>query len=147
MKAGYYYHKTNSDERCFFLTGEKKGNKWIYIGGTGGEIPDQFYYLKDACWMSLIWTCLPSEEELKEYTYSETNPTNFELSFPLYTKKEISITQMKELVQMGITALDDYQKLKVGKKYSVYAEHKDSCKNPCYDVVCTQDCPIAIRRI
>ena len=78
MKKGFYYHKDEIDERCYYLTGEKKGNKWIYIGG---EHNGKFRTDPNPIWMSLIWTCLPKEEELKEYTFSNTNPTPYVLAY------------------------------------------------------------------
>ena len=63
MKKGYYYN----ENRCYFLTGSKKGNKWIDLEDLDPE------------WVSLLWTCLPKEEELSEfnYKYSSLNPTKF----------------------------------------------------------------------
>lgn len=49
-------------DRCYYLTGEKAGNKWID------------FTVPNPVWMSLIWTCIPNEDELKDCTYSTTAP-------------------------------------------------------------------------
>ena len=88
IKKGFYYHKTADDERCFYLTGEKAGNKWIMIGGDDGD--GNFVTLPDAQWMSLYWTCIPKLKELEEnYTFSETNPTNYILAYKQLTIDEV----------------------------------------------------------
>jgi len=74
MKRGFYYINTKDDIRCYYLTGEKKGNKWIYIGCEEGIVLD------GPEWCSLLWTCLPKEEDLKNATFHETNPTEYKLN-------------------------------------------------------------------
>lgn len=61
MKPGYYL----CSDRCFYLTGTKKGNRWIYL-----DIP----YPE---WCSLNWMCLPKNYDLTDSKYSKTNPTKF----------------------------------------------------------------------
>lgn len=78
MKRGFYYSKDEIDERCYYLTGEKSGNKWIAIGGING---DEFVTLPNPEWTSLNWMCLPTEEELKDFKYSQTNPTPYVLAY------------------------------------------------------------------
>lgn len=63
MKIGYYL----TEDRCYYLTGTKKGNKWIYL-----DIPDPE-------WCSLVWTCLPKQTEINKSTYYKENPTKFTL--------------------------------------------------------------------
>ena len=75
LKPGFYYsldiHLNMT--RCFYLTGSKKGNKWIYLADDeDGEVQ----YLPNPEWWSLIWTCIPNAEDLNELEYSETNPTS-----------------------------------------------------------------------
>ena len=57
VKAGYYLH----EDRCFYLTGTLKGNKWIYEDWA------------DEGWVSLTWTCI-NAECVEGATYSETIP-------------------------------------------------------------------------
>jgi hypothetical protein len=75
-KPGFYYCNDPYDERCYYLTGEKSGNKWIYIAGIDGnkKVP-----VPNPEWMSLVWTCLPKKDELEGAEYSEENPTNFKI--------------------------------------------------------------------
>lgn len=79
MKKGFYYFKTSTSIRCYYLTGEKKGNKWIDIADdcnqTGKMTP-----ISDSQWMSLIWTCLPNKNIIDQCTFHETNPTVFNLN-------------------------------------------------------------------
>lgn len=76
MKKGFYLIDNHITVRCYYLTGEKKGNKWISIA----EIDDQeLRYFPDAEWWSLNWMCLPKEEELVDAQYFETNPTDYKL--------------------------------------------------------------------
>ena len=74
MKKGFYLYSTETDKRCYYLTGEKKGNKWIYLGGMG---EDGFVYIENPQWMGLNWMCLLKEDELKDCVYFEYNPTNY----------------------------------------------------------------------
>jgi hypothetical protein len=60
--------------RCYYLTGEKKGNKWIEIAGLNDN---KLVFLPSPEWVSLMWTCLPDEEELSKCTYSESNPMSY----------------------------------------------------------------------
>lgn len=76
MKKGFYYHKGDYDERCYYLTGEKKGNKWIHLGTIDGR---DFFVIPNPEWWTLNWMCIPTAEELKDFTYSETNPTRITL--------------------------------------------------------------------
>ena len=64
MNQGFYLIET---DRCYYLTGTKKGNRWINLDDPDPE------------WMSLIWTCLPKEKEILKSTYHKTNPTQFNL--------------------------------------------------------------------
>ena len=78
MKKGFYYMKTRNSIRCYYLTGEKSGNKWIDIAGVDGN---ELVYLHDPQWMALNWMCLPQEVELKKWSdYSEENPTKYILN-------------------------------------------------------------------
>jgi hypothetical protein len=97
MKKGFYYKKSEIDERCYYLTGEKSGNKWIYIGG---ENDGQFMTVSDPTWMSLNWTCIPTEKELEGYTLSNTNPTPYVLEY-----KQVTI--MDEIYRNAKDELDD----------------------------------------
>ena len=63
IKKSYYSIKMGKHiDRCYYLTGEKAGNKWID------------FTVPNPVWMSLIWTCIPNEDELKDCTYSTTAP-------------------------------------------------------------------------
>jgi len=73
MKKGFYYINSKFSRRCYYLTGEKKGNKWIDIAGWDDN---HLIDLPAPIWMALLWTCLPTEDELKDSEYSEENPTN-----------------------------------------------------------------------
>lgn len=76
MKKGFYYLKSKYTIRCYYLTGEKKGNKWIEIEGYND---DKLCKIPDAEWMGLMWNFIPKEEEIKRCLYTETNPTEFKL--------------------------------------------------------------------
>ena len=75
MKKGFYHLKNEDFERCYYLTGEKKGNKWIDIKSLGESLVETH----DFGWWALNWMCLPDEEEHKKLVYSKENPTNFKL--------------------------------------------------------------------
>lgn len=60
---GYYYN-TN---RCYYLTGSKKGNKWIDLTYREPE------------WWGFAWMCIPSDSELDKMKFSETNPTKYKM--------------------------------------------------------------------
>ena len=72
MKRGFYYINTII-QRCYYLTGDKAGNKWIDIGYDGESIIDPE-------WVALNWMCLPDDDDLIDATQHETNPTEFELN-------------------------------------------------------------------
>jgi hypothetical protein len=75
MKKGFYYLNTAVSTRCYYLTGEKKGNKWIELAGMNEvKVP-----VPNPEWWALNWMNLPNQDELKKTTYSETNPTNIPL--------------------------------------------------------------------
>ena len=58
LKAGFYLIK---DEKCFYITGTTKGNKWVDLDTHTPE------------WWGLMWNCIdPDEIEVAEY--HETNP-------------------------------------------------------------------------
>jgi hypothetical protein len=69
LKPGFYYYvNENIDtERCFYITGTLKGNKWIEIRVLDPE------------WTSLFWNCI-SESELNECTYFQENPTKYPIN-------------------------------------------------------------------
>lgn len=78
LKPGFYYPiDINLNMlRCYYLSGSKKGNKWIDLAYfEEGET----VFLNSPEWMSLIWTCIPTSEELNEMEYSKTNPTTWNL--------------------------------------------------------------------
>ena len=64
VTKGYYFLKNIHSIRVYYLSGEKKGNKWIDLVCHAPE------------WTSLLWTCIPKESELNRCEYSETNPIN-----------------------------------------------------------------------
>lgn len=68
MKRGFYIVSNDFTIRCYYISGEKKGNKWIEIAGYDDGTLHRY---GDAEWMALLWTCLPSEEELKDAIYLE----------------------------------------------------------------------------
>jgi len=70
MKAGYYLKFTKDWIRCYYLSGEKAGNKWISIR--------EYEDVPNPEWWALNWMCLPNEEELLEYDYFLKNPTKYE---------------------------------------------------------------------
>ncbi len=74
MKKGFYYFKTENVERCYYLTGEKKGNRWISLGGINGN---EFVNDPDPQWMNLNWMCVPKKDDIKRCIYSEINPTKY----------------------------------------------------------------------
>ena len=76
VKRGFYYLNNEYSERCYFLSGDKKGNKWIDIAGINGieKVP-----MPDPQWTTLIWTCIPKENELSECSFHEENPTIFNI--------------------------------------------------------------------
>jgi hypothetical protein len=75
LKPGFYYLKSKVTERCYYISGEKKGNRWCPIKEiNGNELITVIY----AGWNSLLWNCLPKDEELSMCEYSETNPTSYE---------------------------------------------------------------------
>lgn len=70
MKKGYYFWNTFDWVRCYYLTGEKAGNKWIAI--------KEHENIPNPEWWPLNWMCIPKEEELKNYEYHTENPTRYE---------------------------------------------------------------------
>ena len=80
LKPGFYYLKCEVTERCYYVSGEKKGNKWCPIKEfSDGEL----FTVSYAGWNGILWNCLPDDKELAECEYSETNPT----VYPLILKK------------------------------------------------------------
>ena len=73
MKEGFYYLKTDIMTRCYYISGIKKGNKWIEISWEGETLPNPE-------WWSLNWMNLPDKEEQTILTYHETNPTIYNLN-------------------------------------------------------------------
>lgn len=73
LKPGYYCHLDIKLDmtRCYYLSGTKKGNKWIYFGDSDG-------WVKDPKWVALMWTCIPNAEELNDLEYYKQNPTDYE---------------------------------------------------------------------
>ena len=80
LKPGFYYHLdiNLNMTRCFYLSGSKKGNKWIYFGDSDDQ-QYEFRGVKDPEWVALMWTCIPKAEELNELEYYKQNPTDYEL--------------------------------------------------------------------
>ena len=66
LTPGFYFLANENVVRCYYLTGTKKGNKWIEMDGI--DNPE---------WWSLIWTCIPTAEELTECKYFKQNPTDY----------------------------------------------------------------------
>ena len=65
LKKGFFYLKSEWGNRCYYLSGGKKGNKWIELLEPKPQ------------WCTLTWTCIPDDEDLEECIFSEKNPTEF----------------------------------------------------------------------
>ena len=77
ITPGYYFVNTPNSIRCYYLSGSKKGNKWIDIAGIDG---DELSYVKNPEWWPLMWNHIPNKEELNKLEYFYYNPTNVNLS-------------------------------------------------------------------
>lgn len=75
MKEGFYYINTTNWVRCYYLTGEKKGNKWISIF--------EFEPIPNPEWWALNWMNLPNKEELTGYEYFKDNPTDYPVTWKI----------------------------------------------------------------
>lgn len=75
IKKGYYIKKTQFSEVCFYISGVKKGNKFIQLKSVqrGMFLPNN-----DASWLDLSWTCV-NARELESCDFYEINPTEFKL--------------------------------------------------------------------
>lgn len=75
IKKGYYVKETQYSEICYYITGNKKGNKFIQLKNVqrGMVLPNS-----DAIWLDLSWTCI-NAKELEGCTFHETNPTVFKI--------------------------------------------------------------------
>jgi hypothetical protein len=83
FKPGFYYRNDERHESCVYLSGEKKGNKWIpirTIAWNDEANANVSTLVPGARWTTLSWMCIKSAiEDMPGYTYHETNPTKFEL--------------------------------------------------------------------
>ena len=70
LKPGFYLLK----DRCIFITGTTKGNKWILLGkrstGTIYDTPD---------WMALMWNAINSLM-MEGAEYHANNPTGYDIN-------------------------------------------------------------------
>jgi hypothetical protein len=62
MKFGDYIEPA----RCYYITGNLKGNKWIQFG------------VHNPKWVALMWTCIDVDMFINTI-YHETNPIEFKL--------------------------------------------------------------------
>jgi hypothetical protein len=63
VEPGYYFIDNEYEKRCYYLTGERKGNKWIELQVSSPK------------WMSLAWTSIEADM-LRNSTYYKNNPLN-----------------------------------------------------------------------
>lgn len=75
IKKGYYIKKSKYNETCYYISGNKQGNKFIELKSLnrGMCLPNN-----DAKWLDLSWTCV-NVRELEGCTFHESNPTEFKI--------------------------------------------------------------------
>lgn len=75
MKKGFYYANTQYFERCYYLSGTDKGNKWIDIRTVSGTESVRFPKPE---WKEIVnWMGLPTPFDLIRMEYHTTNPTKY----------------------------------------------------------------------
>lgn len=66
LQPGFYIIEETFSNRCLYITGTTKGNKWINLAVPNPQ------------WTGLMWNCI-NDDSIGLATIHSTNPTSFAL--------------------------------------------------------------------